>query len=97
MYDLIAKRSHMYALAYPFIELTLGLLYLFGWQLILANWLTMVLMLISTSGVAQALLNKQNLTCACLGMVFKLPMTYVTLLEDLLMLCMAAISLFKSL
>ena len=33
--------------------------------------------------------------CACLGVVFKIPMTYVTLTEDLLMGTMAFVMLIK--
>jgi hypothetical protein len=46
-------------------------------------------MLISAAGVARELLKKNRIPCACLGMVFVLPMTTVTLLEDLLMAVMA--------
>ncbi|MBY0353514.1 phosphotransferase [Candidatus Babeliales bacterium] len=90
-YDLIAKRSRSYALAYPFIELSLGVSYLLRWQLALAHWVTLVVMLISAAGVAYALAQSKNIECACLGMVFRVPMTYVTLGEDLLMVLMAAI------
>jgi hypothetical protein len=34
--------------------------------------------------------------CACLGTVFKLPMTYVTVVEDLLMVAMAAVMLLAA-
>ncbi len=56
---------------------------------IATNAITYVLMLVSGIGVAIALAKGENLMCACLGMVFKLPMTYVTLFEDLLMAGMA--------
>jgi hypothetical protein len=35
-------------------------------------------------------LNKQKIQCACLGAVFNLPMSTVTIIEDLLMVAMAA-------
>ena len=50
-------------------------------------------MAISSIGVAIELSKKKEIMCACLGVVFKLPMTYVTLLEDLLMAAMALIML----
>ena len=48
------------------------------------------LMLIGTVGVLQSLLAKRTIQCACLGAVFNLPMSWVTLVEDLLMAGMAA-------
>ncbi len=92
-YDLIAKRSRLYALIYPFIELSLGILYLGRWYLMFANWVTLIIMLISAIGVAQELIKGRQIVCACLGTVFKIPMTYVTLVEDLIMAVMACIML----
>jgi hypothetical protein len=88
-YDLIARRSRIYALAYPFIEVALGIGYIARYNLYLLNVLTIIIMLISAAGVATSLYKKEHVQCACLGMVFKLPMTYVTLAEDLLMVAMA--------
>lgn len=91
MYDLIAQRSKSYALAYPFIELGLGFSFLFGWYPMTTNIITLILMTISAVGVAATLLKGQHIMCACLGAIFKIPMTYVTLAEDLLMAIMAFI------
>jgi methylamine utilization protein MauE len=92
-YDLIAKKSKIYAYAYPFIELALGLCYLFRFQMQIANWITLILMIIGSIGVARELAKKREITCACLGTVFKIPMTYVTLAEDLIMGLMALMML----
>jgi hypothetical protein len=94
MYDLIAKQSKTYAFAYPFIELTLGVCYLWRCALVLTNWVTLIIMLVSAAGVARELYKGNQITCACLGLVFKFPMTYVTLAEDLLMALMAATMLY---
>lgn len=88
-YDILAKRSKAYSFAYPLIELSLGLAYLFRWNLPLTHLITAIVMAISTVGVAQALRKKQKFQCACLGVVFKIPMTKVTLMEDVLMGVMA--------
>lgn len=88
-YDLIAQRSSLYAQIYPVIELILGLAYLTRTFLVTTQIVTVLLMLVSAAGVAVALSKQQNFTCACLGVVFKIPMTYVTLFEDLLMAVMA--------
>ncbi len=90
MYDIVAKRFRPYALAYPFIELALGVAYLTRFQPIATNVVTLVIMAVSSVGVAQSVLAKRKIRCACLGAVFNLPMTFVTLFEDLLMAGMAA-------
>lgn len=90
MYDLIAQKSRSYAYAYPFIELALGISYLMRWWPQATNIVTLLLMLISALGVARALARQEQIQCACMGALFTIPMTYVTLLEDLLMAAMAA-------
>ena len=92
-YDVIAKRSTAYAYIYPFLELALGAAYLSRYQLTITNYITLILMIVGSIGVVQALLAREQLVCACLGVVFKIPMTYVTLAEDLLMGVMAALML----
>jgi hypothetical protein len=94
-YDLIAKRSMLYAYLYPFFELTLGIMYITRSQLVIANWTTVMLMAVSSIGVMLALAQKKEITCACLGTVFKIPMTYVTLAEDIIMGLMAFYMLMK--
>lgn len=92
-YDLIAAKSAAYAWAYPFIELALGVAYLTRWQPQLTHAATLAVMLLSAAGVLNALRKRQLIECACLGTVFKLPMSKVTLIEDLSMAAMAAIML----
>jgi hypothetical protein len=92
-YDVVARRSRAYALAYPFVELALGAAYLTGVWPLLTNAVTCVVMLVGTVGVVQSLLNKRQIRCACLGAVFNLPMSTVTLLEDGVMAAMAAVSI----
>lgn len=93
MYDLIASRSTVYAYAYPLIELGLGIAYITRWKPTIVNGFTLVLMLLGSAGVLIALQDNRSIMCACLGAVFRLPMTYVTLFEDLLMAAMALIML----
>jgi len=94
-YDIIAQRYHLYAYIYPFLEFMLGILYLMRYTLLIANWITLLLMIISSIGVGYALSQKRQVVCACLGAVFKIPMTYVTLAEDILMGTMALIMLVQ--
>lgn len=92
-YDLLAARSRLYAFAYPFIELALGVAYLANLWPMVTNAVTLVVMLIGTAGVVRSLVDRKKIRCACLGSVFNLPMSYVTLLEDGLMAAMAAVML----
>lgn len=88
-YDVVAQRWPGYGLVYPFLELGLGLAYLTGFQPLWTNVATMVLMGVGSIGVVRSLASRRRIRCACLGAVFNLPMTYVTLVEDLLMVVMA--------
>jgi len=93
-YDLLAKLWPGYGYLYPFLELALGLLYLGHFWPWLTNIFAIGLMSVSTLGVVTSLLKRTKIRCACLGAVFNLPMSYVTLTEDLLMLLMAIVMLF---
>ncbi len=84
-YDVLAIRSRLYAYIYPFIELMLAILYLKDIGGIYRDVFTLIIMVVSSIGVIIKLKNKEEIPCACLGMVFKIPMTWVTLIEDLLM------------
>lgn len=88
-YDIVAQKSRIYALSYPFIEIALGMLYLFSLGGIYRDLFTFVLMSISTLGVWKALQKKDEIPCVCLGTLFSVPMTKVTLFENLFMALMA--------
>lgn len=88
-YDILAMRSKTYGYVYPFIELLLGVMYLWGFYLLYTNIFTLFLMGFGAYGVWKKLQKNEEVPCACLGVVFKIPMTYVTLGEDLLMALMA--------
>jgi copper chaperone CopZ len=92
-YDIIARPFRPWGFAYPFVELALGIAYLVRWELTAINIVTLVLMLIGSVGVLRALLQKHAIRCACLGTALNLPMTTVTLVEDLGMAVMAAVML----
>ncbi len=88
-YDLLAARWQGWGYVYPFVELALGAAYLINFAPVLTNWVTLVVMGFSALGVLQAVLTKQKIRCACLGAVFQLPMSTVTVVEDLGMVAMA--------
>jgi copper chaperone CopZ len=89
-YDIIAKYVPAWGYAYPFIELAVGFGFLFWWDMYLLSWIALVLSVIGMVGALQVIQRKQVVQCACLGTVFKLPMSVVTVVENLGMAAMAA-------
>lgn len=92
-YDILAKKWPGYGYVYPFIELALGLAYLSGLAPGFTNLVTLVVMSMSVIGVLQSVLNKRKIKCACLGAVFTLPMSSITIIENVLMIVMSAVAL----
>ena len=92
-YDIIAKKWYGYGFVYPYIELTLGVLYLLQINPAFTNSATIIVMGISSIGVIQSVMQKRTILCACLGTVFNLPMSTITIIEDLLMVAMAIVML----
>ena len=90
MYDIVAAKVKAYGYIYPFIELALGIAFLVRFNPMMTNAVTLVVMTISIIGVLQSVLNKKKIQCACLGTVFNLPMSTVTIIEDGLMIAMSA-------
>jgi cation transport ATPase len=95
-YDLVAKAWPGYGFIYPFIEFGLGIAYLANLNPWAVNGITLVVMAVSLAGVLRAVFSKRAIRCACLGTVFQLPMSTVTIIEDGLMLAMAAAMLIFS-
>lgn len=92
-YDIVAAKWPVWGLVYPFVELGLGLAYLAHAVPVVTNLVTLVVMGVSSVGVVQAVLAKRKIRCACLGTVWNLPMSKITLIEDGLMVAMAAVML----
>jgi copper chaperone CopZ len=95
MYDIVAKRFKAWGYFYPFIELLLGIAYATNFEPLITNVVTLVVMSISIIGVLQSALSKQKIKCACLGTVFNLPMSTVTIIEDGLMIAMSTVMLYQ--
>jgi cation transport ATPase len=89
MYDPVAKRVPFYGKIYPFIETSLGLFFLLRFEIDIALIITIIILGITTIGVAKTLLSKTAISCACLGTALKLPMTEATFIENILMIFMA--------
>jgi len=94
MYDVIARRFKGWGYLYALIELGLGLSYATNFNPVITNIITLVVMTVSIIGVLQTVLNKKVIQCACLGGVFNLPMSTVTIIEDGLMIVMSGLMLW---
>jgi hypothetical protein len=96
MYDIVARRWRGWGYVYAFVELGLGVAFATGVAPFWVNLVTLVVMTVSIVGVLQSVLNKRKIKCACLGAVFNLPMSTVTIVEDALMIGMSVISLIMA-
>lgn len=92
-YDIVAKAWPGYGYLYPFIELALGIIFLIPSLSLIGYWAALIVMTVSIIGVIQSMLRKSKFQCACLGAVFKLPLSKITLFEDALMIAMSGMSL----
>lgn len=92
-YDPIASRFHGYGYIYPFLELLSGIAFLMAFSIQVTSVLVILFLSITTYGVVLALAEKRKFQCACLGTVFKLPLTKITIIENTLMIAMAVMVL----
>jgi hypothetical protein len=92
-YDPIAQKIPAYGLVYPFLELATGAFFLFGIFTTTTSWVVIAFLGITTIGVMRALVQKRPFQCACLGTIFNLPLTKITIIENSLMISMAAVGL----
>lgn len=95
-YDLLAQRWVRYGYIYPFIETIAGLLMLMG----ILTWLSAPIVLIvagigAISVIKAVYLDKREIKCACLG-DSRIPLGFVSLLENAMMIGMAVWMLIKS-
>ncbi len=91
MYDILAKRYSTYGYFYPIIELLLGLAFLADILPLLTNIVTLIMMIISTVGVFGGIRGGMNLKCACLGTVLDVPLSTVSIIENIGMGIMAVL------
>ncbi len=95
MYDIIAKKISNWGIIYAFIELALGIAFATNFEPLITNIVTLIIMSVSIIGVLQSVLNKRKIKCACLGAVFNLPMSTVTIIEDGMMIGMSAVTILS--
>lgn len=89
-YDLLAKRWVPYSYIYPFAEGLAGVLMIAG----ILNWLSVPLALfigsVGAISVFKAVyIDKRELKCACVGGSSNVPLGFVSLTENLMMIAMA--------
>jgi glutaredoxin len=95
-YDLLARRHVRYAYIYPFAELLAGVLMIAGALMWFAAPLALFIGAIGAVSVYRAVyVEKRDLKCACVGGNSNVPLGFVSLLENVMMVVMAAWMLLK--
>jgi glutaredoxin len=89
-YDLLAKRWVRYSYVYPFAEAAAGVLMIAG----ALTWLSVpIALFIGTIGAVSVFkavyIDKRELKCACVGGASNVPLGFVSLTENLMMIAMA--------
>lgn len=92
-YDPIASHINTYGYVYPLLELLLGITYLYQYQVLAADVVTVIVFTINLGGVLHSLYLGKQLQCACMGSVLKVPLTKITIVEDLFMVLMGLTSI----
>lgn len=97
-YDPLAKRSIVYAQVYPFLEITLGVLFILQLLILPATLITLFIYSASLYGALQSMMKKETLHCVCLGTYFKLPLSTVTIIEAsfMILMCVWMLVMFNS-
>jgi hypothetical protein len=95
-YDLLAQRVMRYAYVYPFAEALAGILMIAG----ALKWIAIPVALfiggIGAISVHKAVyIDRRDLKCACVGGDSNVPLGFVSLTENLMMVAMAVWMMFK--
>ena len=88
-YDIVAHRLSVYGYTYPFFEIILGLSFFVKDYREDAYKATIALMTLGLVGVGSTISSSQSLRCGCMGSLFHIPVSYVTVSENLLMIGMS--------
>ncbi|MEM8988257.1 MAG: MauE/DoxX family redox-associated membrane protein [Pseudomonadota bacterium] len=95
-YDLLARRWVRYAYIYPFAELFAGLLMIMGVFVWLSAPIALVIGGIGAVSVIKAVyIDKRDLKCACVGGDSNVPLGFLSLTENIMMMAMAVWMLLK--
>lgn len=95
-YDLIAQRYVPYSYVYPFVEAGAGALMIAG----LLTWIAApAALIVSTIGAVSVIkavyIDKRDLSCACVGGGSSVPLGFISLTENLMMMAMAIWMMLK--
>ena len=89
-YDLLAKRWVPYAYIYPFAELAAGVLMVAGALMWVSVPVALVIGGIGAVSVFKAVyIDKRDIKCACVGGASRVPLGFVSLTENVMMVAMA--------
>jgi len=95
-YDLLARRFVPYAYVYPFAEGLAGLLMISGALMWLSVPIALVIGTIGAASVFKAVyIDKRDLKCACVGGNSNVPLGFISLTENVMMVAMAVWMLVK--
>ncbi len=97
-YDVIARRYVPYSYVYPFVEAGAGILMIAG----LATWIAApAALFVSTVGaisvVKAVYIEKRDINCACVGGGSSVPLGFISLTENLMMIAMSVWMIVKAL
>lgn len=85
-YDFVTQKIKFYGYAFPFFELSFGIFFLLGIDSLNMEITCLVLFTLNLISVLNALTKKRKFVCACLGDLIKVPLSYVSLFENITML-----------
>lgn len=94
-YDVIARSIYIYGYVYPFLELVFAVGYIIAGHNFMLNIVVFIVMLISSVGVIQSKLSKNQFQCACVGTFLKVPLGNIAIIEDILMVIMSLIMILR--
>lgn len=97
-YDLLARHYVPYAAIYAYIETIGGILMIAGWL----TWVVAPILLVATtigaiSIIKAVYIEKRDLKCACVGGGSDVPLGFISLTENFIMMAMAVWMMIKSL
>lgn len=89
-YDPLAKRFPAYGYIYPILQILIGIGLLFWISPLIINAVAAIIVLINLVGVMNVLEEKKTVRCGCLGETMNVPVSWVTLTENIVMLLLCA-------
>ena len=95
-YDLLAKKWVPYAYIYPFAEGLAGVLMTAHWLPVISIPIALFIGIIGAISVFKAVyIDKRDIKCACVGGNSNVPLGFVSLTENLMMIAMAVWMIFR--